>query len=81
MVKLIAAFVSGIAYVLSLTAIVCSTGFEQRLALLLGIGFTLLGAGFFGSFVVELSNRVKVSTLAVSKPVRRPAARIRVAAR
>ena len=42
MVKLIAAFVSGIAYVLSLTAIVCSTGFEQSLALLLGIGFTLL---------------------------------------
>ena len=34
MFKLIAAFVSGIAYVLSLTAIVCSTGFEQSLALL-----------------------------------------------
>ena len=81
MVKLIAAVVSGIAYCLSLTAIVCSTGFEQSLALLLGIGFTLLGAGFFGSLVVELSNSVKVSTPAVGDPVRRPAARIRVAAR
>ena len=81
MVKLIAAFVSGIAYVLSFTAIVCSTGFEQRLALLLGIGFTLLGAGFFGSFVVDLTNSVKVRTPAVSDSVRRPAARIRVAVR
>jgi hypothetical protein len=81
MVKLIAAVVSGIAYCLSLTAIVCSTGFEQSLALLLGIGFTLLGAGFFGSFVVEFTNSVKVSTPAVSHPVRRQAARSRVAAR
>jgi hypothetical protein len=79
--KLIATFVSGIAYCLSLTAIVCSTGSEQTLALLLGIGFTLLGAGFFGSFVVEFSNRVKDSTPAVSHPVRRPAARNRMAAR
>lgn len=81
MVKLIAAFVSGIAYCLSLTAIVCSTGVEQTIALLLGIGFTLLGAGFFGSFVIELGNRIQVSTPAVSHPVRRPATRSRVAAR
>ncbi len=81
MVKLIASVVSGIAYCLSLTAIVCSTGFEQSLALLLGIGFTLLGAGFFGSLVVEFTNSVKVSTPAVSHPVRRQVARSRVAAR
>ncbi|MFA5029063.1 MAG: hypothetical protein WC713_14430 [Candidatus Methylomirabilota bacterium] len=79
--KLIATFVSGIAYCLSLTAIVCSTGVEQTIALLLGIGFTLLGAGFFGSFVIEFSNRVKDSTPAVSHPVRRPTPRSRVAAR
>lgn len=71
MFKLSATLVSIVAYVMSWVVLACTSGPQQQIVLLLGVGFTILGAGFFGTFVVELTNSVK-ATMPPSRPVRRP---------